>query len=131
MPVFRRKLLLSLVFATGASTLPAQQLPHVSTAYRLSDHRALDSSASRSVTLSRFAVRIECAGRTARIISGIGVGILGGGIIGYLHGRADHPGLPHLGIDVPSEWEYTPLFALAGGIVGGVVGARSTRCGRG
>jgi hypothetical protein len=76
---------------------------------------------------SRTAPR-SCAARTRRTFGGAALGFLLGGAIGYAHGAAGHPGLPHTGLDVPDEWEYTPFFALAGGIGGGIIGARTARC---
>lgn len=70
----------------------------------------------------------DCPGRLSRTATGLVVGLIVGGTVGFVHGAAGHPGLPHSGMDVPDEWEYTPLFALAGGIIGGVVGARTARC---
>ena len=72
--------------------------------------------------------RAQCPGRPSRTAKGFLLGVLLGGSLGYVHGSAGHPGLPHTGLDVPDQWEYTPLFALAGGIVGGVVAASTARC---
>lgn len=78
--------------------------------------------------IGRERAQMNCPGRPRRVLVGAALGLLLGGAIGYVHGSAGHPGLPHTGADIPDEWEYTPLFALAGGIVGGIIGARTARC---
>jgi hypothetical protein len=85
------------------------------------------ASHSPLLDASRTAPR-SCPARTRRTAGGAALGLLLGGAIGYAHGSAGHPGLPHTGLDIPDEWEYTPFFALAGAIAGGIVGARTARC---
>ena len=88
-----------------------------------------DAVLSRSARLSLSDRRQEsCSGqRSTRILEGVLLGALIGGTIGVLHGLAGHPGLPHTGLDVPDVFEYSPLFTLAGAIVGGQVAPRP-RC---
>jgi hypothetical protein len=69
----------------------------------------------------------ECKASPRRIALGATLGLLAGTAIGVVYGAAGHPGLPHIGADVPSELEYTPLFALGGAVVGGIIGARPPR----
>ena len=72
----------------------------------------------------------ECKASAGRIAIGATLGLVAGAAVGFIHGAAGHPGLPHTGMDVPSELEYTPFFALGGAIVGGILGARPPRtCG--
>lgn len=76
----------------------------------------------------RARAQMSCPNRTQRVVGGVVLGLVLGGGIGYLHGSAGHPGLPHTGLDFPEELEYTPFFALAGGIAGGLIGVRTARC---
>jgi hypothetical protein len=50
----------------------------------------------------------ECKASAGRIALGATLGLVAGAAVGFLHGAAGHPGLPHIGLDVPSELEYTP-----------------------
>ena len=79
---------------------------------------------SPDITLARIQERKASAGRVAL---GATLGLAAGAAVGFIHGAAGHPGLPHIGLDVPSELEYTPLFALGGAIVGGIIGAKPPR----
>lgn len=64
-------------------------------------------------------------GRKSRVLFGFGVGLLAGGTLGFLYGNAGHPGLPHVGEDVPPELEYQLPFTIGGMVLGTVVGGRA------
>ena len=62
--------------------------------------------------------RATPSSRRRRAAGGALIGLVIGGAVGIVHGSMGHPGLPHLGIDIPSELEYTPFFMVLGGVIG-------------
>ena len=59
-------------------------------------------------------------GRKSRVP--LGFRLLAGGTLGFLYGKAGHPGLPHVGEDVPPELEYLLPFTIGGMVLGTVIG---------
>lgn len=86
--------------------------------------RIRERSPLRDLKLARMG---ECKASPRRVVLGATLGLLAGTAIGVVYGAAGHPGLPHIGEDVPSELEYTPLFALGGAVLGGILGGRPPR----
>ena len=64
-------------------------------------------------------------GKKSHALLGIGLGFLAGVGIGVAYGAAGHPGLPHVGGDIPPEMEYVVQFTLGGTIIGCVIGANA------
>lgn len=62
-------------------------------------------------------------GEKSRSLLGVGLGFLAGAGLGVAYGAAGHPGLPHVGSDLPPEMEYVVPFTLGGVILGGILGA--------
>jgi hypothetical protein len=77
--------------------------------------------------VARQRTEMFCPSRTRRTIGGAALGLVIGGMIGS--GLSSTGILPALGVDdMPRELVYVPLFAVVGGIGGGIIGAGTARC---
>jgi hypothetical protein len=102
--------------ASAAAAGPAREVPLVTVA---GPSLAADAMMAAPPELPATGAR----GTRGALVGGA-IGLVVGAAIGVAHGALDHPGLPHHGDDLPNIQEYSPYFALAGLVIGAVLGAR-------